>query len=351
MGGHDAGFLTLWETLGRVRLPPRNDLSALLASTLRPAGASTVSPTFTVIMPTFNRANVLLEAVESVLSQSNPDLEFVVVDDHSTDDTRARLATIVDPRMRVVMNTRSKGVAGARNCGVDLAVGEWICQIDSDDIWPSDMLERLAVAIEGAPAEVGVVYGSLAFVSAKTGVVRRIRRAEMAGNVHTAFLEHHFICHCAAAIRTEALRGIRGYDEAFAAKSDTDMLLRLTERYDVIPVPDLLYTYRVGSADQVTGDKRAFLDAYLQYIRKHAGLLAQHPRARYQLLANVLRLAANAGDWKRAGLSWIALAPALWRAPRVFVTGHRGLAVVAIGHAKRRILRWRGRAGSHARPT
>ncbi len=296
-------------------------------------------PMFTVVLPTYNRAGVVLDAVHSVLAQTYTDFELIIVDDRSTDDTQAVLAQVKDPRVTVVANRRSKGAAGARNMGIFLARGTWVCQIDSDDLWPSDMLERFAVAIADAPVGVGIVYGSLAYLDIGTGGVTRVRRAEKAGHVHTEFLEEHFISHCSAALNTSALHDIGGYDEAFRLKEDSDLLLRMTERYEVLPVPDLVYMYRLGSGDQLTGESDEFLRSYKHYIRKHARLLAEHPRARYELLTNVLYLSVDAGDWSEAARTWPKLMPSMWEAPRVFLRGHRKLVSLVVDKTKGCLLR------------
>lgn len=100
-----------------------------------------MTPTISVIMPVFNTGAYLQEAVNSVLAQRSveggtlPAFELLLVDDHSTDPvTVALLEEFTDPRIKVILNTRAKGAAGARNCGVLHARGEWISFLDSDDL-------------------------------------------------------------------------------------------------------------------------------------------------------------------------------------------------------------------------
>lgn len=99
-------------------------------------------PYFSVIIPTYNRAGMIGSAVEHVLTQSFTDLELIVVDDGSTDNTRAVLDAIEDHRLTVV-HQENKGRSVARNNGIDLAKGEFICFQDSDDIWEKDHLAIL----------------------------------------------------------------------------------------------------------------------------------------------------------------------------------------------------------------
>ena len=92
------------------------------------------SPLISVIIPTYNRAEVLARAVQSVLEQSFTDFELLVVDDGSTDETASVLAQFFD--------TRLKGVSAARNAGLHVAKGDFFALLDSDDFWEKEKLER-----------------------------------------------------------------------------------------------------------------------------------------------------------------------------------------------------------------
>jgi glycosyltransferase involved in cell wall biosynthesis len=112
-----------------------------------------------VVIPTYNRAAMLGEAVGSALAQTFRDHEVIVVDDGSTDDTASRVAQWRDPRVRYVRQPNS-GPAGARNAGVALARGELIAFLDSDDLWKPDKLEREVEFLARYP-EAGAVFSDL----------------------------------------------------------------------------------------------------------------------------------------------------------------------------------------------
>jgi glycosyltransferase involved in cell wall biosynthesis len=97
-------------------------------------------PTVSVIIPTYNRGALLVEAVESALAQRRPPDEILVVDDGSRDDTAARMAAYGE-RVRYVRQANA-GPSAARNHGFRLARGEYLALLDSDDLWTPDRLER-----------------------------------------------------------------------------------------------------------------------------------------------------------------------------------------------------------------
>lgn len=115
-------------------------------------------PRFSVIMPLYNKAPYVRKAVESVVRQSYPNWELVVVDDKSTDGSAGVVETIADERIRLVRLEKNGGVGAARNRGVAESHASWICFLDADDWWESTFLEELAGLIERHPA--AGIYGT-----------------------------------------------------------------------------------------------------------------------------------------------------------------------------------------------
>jgi glycosyltransferase involved in cell wall biosynthesis len=114
-----------------------------------------VTPDVSVVLPTYNRAHLLGASLESLLAEEGVALEVVVVDDGSTDDTRARVAAVGDPRVRLVVRPHA-GIAAARNAGIAVARGAYVAFHDSDDV---ALPGRLAVPVDylRVHPEVGVV--------------------------------------------------------------------------------------------------------------------------------------------------------------------------------------------------
>ena len=140
-----------------------------------------VDPVVSVILPTFNRAEQLGVALQSVRDQSYPNLEIIVVDDGSTDETRAMLESVAieDGRIRPVFLSENRGRCAARNAALDILQGEYIAFIDSDDVWHPWKTEA-QLAVFNAFAEVGICWTEM-------------RAVDGAGSIlHDRYLRHMY---------------------------------------------------------------------------------------------------------------------------------------------------------------
>ena len=115
-------------------------------------------PFFTVVIPTYNRAELLKEAIQSVFDQTFENFELIVIDDHSTDKTKDVVSSFHDSRIKYILNDHAKGGAGTRNAGIFRAKGEWIAFLDDDDIWLPKKLELQYKKIQEIDCTVGLIY-------------------------------------------------------------------------------------------------------------------------------------------------------------------------------------------------
>jgi glycosyltransferase involved in cell wall biosynthesis len=130
------------------------------------------SPRVSVVIPTFNRAELCCLAVESVLRQTFADLECIVVDDGSTDDTAAQLARFGD-RIRILRQP-NRGMNPARNAGIAVARGEYLALLDSDDLWQPWKLELQVKLLEYFPTA-GFTFSDFTILEATTGIAGVMR--------------------------------------------------------------------------------------------------------------------------------------------------------------------------------
>lgn len=201
-------------------------------------------PKVSVIIPTYNRAGVVKDAIGSVLAQSEQDLELIVVDDGSTDDTRDVVAACGDDRVRYFHKVNG-GAASARNVGLSNARGEYVAFLDSDDFWPADYLEVMLARLQGN-AEAGIAYASIARLSAdNTWKPAHEPKACRSGWVTQALFSKGFVSPVAVLICRQALAGLQ-FDESLPTAEDSDFFLKLSVRTQFLYVPDVFVRVRTG---------------------------------------------------------------------------------------------------------
>jgi len=206
-------------------------------------------PLVSVIIPTYNRRDLLREAIDSVLSQTFKDFELIVVDDGSVDGTGRMLRRYGDRLTYVVQENR--GVSVARNRGIDLAGGGYITFLDSDDLWMPTKLEtqmRLFQDQRGAR----VCYTDEVWIRNGKRVNQKKRHAKYAGWIYVHCLPLCIISPSSVCLRREVLDTVGLFDPKMFVCEDYDLWLRVTARYPVHFIPEQLIVKRGGHADQLS---------------------------------------------------------------------------------------------------
>jgi GT2 family glycosyltransferase len=224
------------------------DHDTAAATTARAASviaAHDAPPTVSVVVPTKDRADVLPATLDSVLAQSYPHLELVVVDDGSTDATAEVVGRYVDvdERVRFVQQPNA-GVAAARNTGVRAATGSLLAYLDSDNTWEPDFLT----------AAVGTLLDVRARAVYAGSELRSEDRLAYRGRPfdRELILERNYI-DCITLVHDRALLDeVGGWDESLRRVVDWDLLLRLSEVTDLVYVPVIASSYDVWDE---TGDR------------------------------------------------------------------------------------------------
>ena len=298
------------------------------------------SPRVSVVMPVFNVAPYVAEAVQSVLDQTFTDFELVIVDDGGTDNSIAICQTFDDPRIRIV-HQQNRGLAGARNTGIAQGRGDLIALLDSDDRWRPEKLMLHVIHLD-ADASVGVSYSGSRFIDADGHVLKQAQRPQL-----EAVTPHHVLCRnpvgngSAAVIRRAALDQIvhadakepgrpRYFDESFRQSEDIELWIRmsLTGGYRFDGIAPLLTDYRIVGGGLSANIARQFesWERVIDKVRSYApGFVAQHgAAARAYQLRYLARRSVQLGDGAFA-LSLISEALSasrqpLWQEPRKTLT-------------------------------
>jgi glycosyltransferase involved in cell wall biosynthesis len=186
-------------------------------------------PNVTVVIPTFNRREVIVQALQSVFAQSYRDFEVVVVDDGSDDHTETGIANFGD-RVRYVFQDHS-GPGRARNRGISLARGDLIAFLDSDDQWEPT---HLAMGVE-----VFERYSECALVCSQARVENRTEGGGiddgkiLYGDLYASLFQHNFVRTPATMVRKRCLEDLGGFNEFYNCFEDYDLWLRIAARHSI----------------------------------------------------------------------------------------------------------------------
>ena len=207
-------------------------------------------PLVSVVIPTYNRAQYIAETIESVLRQTYENIEILVIDDGSTDDTAAVVRQF-GSRVRYVWQKNAERGA-ARNHGLRLASGEFISFLDSDDLWMPRKVEA-GVDFLSSNRNVGLLYGDALVINAEGSATRIIRARGPSGRVTGKLLEENFVIMPTNLARTSLLREIGGFceDREISGSEDWEAWLRLSLITDFAYAPEVTAKYRIHATNTV----------------------------------------------------------------------------------------------------
>jgi glycosyltransferase involved in cell wall biosynthesis len=226
-------------------------------------------PKVSVVIPAFNRASVVGNALQSVLGQSFQELEIIVVDDGSRDETAEAVRQIAqsDARIILIRHEANRGAQAARNTGIRAALGEWIGFLDSDDTWRSSSLElRMAAA---RSRNVQVVHSAGVVLRFGGGERETLEVPALSGNVYRRLLREAGPVFQALLVSAKALQAIGGLDEAIVAYQEWDTAIRLAKRFEFAFVPEPTFVYDCRGTDTISKNLLQGAKGYEQILRKH----------------------------------------------------------------------------------
>ncbi len=206
-------------------------------------------PCVCVVIPTYNRAFLLKRALDSVLKQTRPADEVIVVDDGSTDDTVSMLKSMY-PEINLIQQYNS-GVSKARNTGILAARHEWIALLDSDDTWHKDKLERQITALESSP-EYLICHSDEIWIRNGRQINQMDKHKKAGGRIFQHCLPLCAISPSAVMIHRSLFEEIGLFDETLPACEDYDLWLRICSRYPVLYIDEALITKYGGHGDQLS---------------------------------------------------------------------------------------------------
>jgi glycosyltransferase involved in cell wall biosynthesis len=221
--------------------------------------------TISVIIPAYNQGHYLGEAIQSVIDQTYPDFELVVVDDGSTDKTAQVACSFSDPRIRYI-HQENRGLSAARNTGILRSSGEYLTFLDSDDLFVADKLETLLNAMQRDP-ELGFVAGQAVLIDENALPLGKVFDTPLPENPAHLLLWNPLHV-CSVMMRRDWQKKVGLFDESLHAYEDWDMWLRLARagcRMGWVPHPVSLYRFHTR---QMTRDKERMTTATFAVLEK-----------------------------------------------------------------------------------
>ncbi len=229
-----------------------------------------------VIIPDYNQAHFIRDAIDSVLRQTYNDYEIIVVDDGSTDDSSVVVAEYGDQVHYI--HQPNQGLSAARNTGIAASRGQLIALLDSDDAWLPDYLVTMVTAL-GANPQAGAAYAGWQYMdSLGRDLPQSSTRVVAPEEFRSTLAFGNFLVPSGVLVRRQCFDEHGLFDTQLRAVEDRDMWLRIAETYPVVGVPQVLVRYRTHG-ENMTKDLARMETARRAVIAKHFGPEAAQPAA------------------------------------------------------------------------
>lgn len=217
-----------------------------------------MAPVVSVVIPAYNATRTLAATVQSALAQTVSDLEVIIVDDGSRDDTLAVARSIQDPRVKVLTQANG-GAAAARNTGISAAIGKYIALLDADDLWLPEKLERQLEILETVPTIEAVQCGAY-FVDDQLNLLS-VQHCTDTGEalVETLLFQNLPAFLSALVVRRDRLIEVGMFDTELEILEEWDMALKMSRYCGMRSVKEPLVLYRVHP-----GNRHRNVDIHIQ---------------------------------------------------------------------------------------
>ncbi|MDF0750462.1 glycosyltransferase [Marinobacter sp. 71-i] len=222
------------------------------------------NPLVSIVTPTYNRADFIEQAVNSVLAQTYANFELLIVDDGSTDNTRELLEpALADSRVRY-FHQENQGQSVARNLAISEAKGDFVCFLDSDNYWPPEKLEK-QVELFRQHSDYDVIYGDIIIIDETGKEVTRKNMSRYSGHIARYMIRDNCVSMNTAMAKRRCFDELGAMSGKRRVADDYDLWLRFSARFRFLYVPEFFAYYRVMD-DQISSDKTRRFDSNWQII-------------------------------------------------------------------------------------
>ena len=202
-----------------------------------------------VVIPSYNRKDFLKRSIDSAINQTKKPLEIIVVDDGSTDGTEAMIKSDYD--FVKFIKQKNKGVSAARNIGIKVSIGEWICFLDSDDEWKKDKLEKQINAMKSNP---GYKFFHSNEIWIKNGlrINQKKKHKKYGGDIFDKCLDMCRISPSSVMINKTVFDEVGNFNEDLVVCEDYELWLRICDKYRVFFIDEPLIIKYGGHQGQLS---------------------------------------------------------------------------------------------------
>jgi len=262
------------------------------------------------IITTFNRASLLSRAIFSVTNQTYQNVELIIIDDNSSDDTKEIVSGFSDPRIVYIKNKKNLGLSGARNIGAELATGEYVAFLDDDDEWKPDKIEKqLDVFRNSEFLNLGLVYTWMTYMSTEE-VFQKLQPVAKGSVFEKAIDDQPIAAGSTWMITKKVFESGVWFDEEIPRGVDGDFVRQLSLKFEVDYVSECLVDYFVDhehtrmTNSSKGGVERAIVGQEIT-LRKFDEQIRRYP----DRLANLMSITAydyvKIGSFKNASIYFI----------------------------------------------
>ncbi len=264
----------------------------------------TQNPLVSVLIPTYNRKNLLLRALKSVFDQTYHNLEVVVVDDASTDNTEKSLRkSRFWEKTSFIRHQENKGAPASRNTAVKNSSGDFIAFLDSDDVWHPVKIKKQIEVLQENPEYSLVFTKYQVHKSGKTHTAPHVdffpqKRSQ--NKLKKLLYKRSFILNSSVLVKRSCLKKAGLFDESLPSLEDWELWIRFADYCRFFFIPQVMVE-KYSPPDQITRDKKAFVQAIKLILEKHKNWYDAHPFIKSWQMMRAGRLLLKAKKIKKAG--------------------------------------------------